>query len=193
MRKYLLIYAVAVTVILFWTYRRYAAENHRLEQNQTALMQSVTHYRTKLGQEAASVQVLRLKCGEYEELRADDARKVRALGLKLRRLEAVAKTATQTAIEIKTPIRDTIILCDTIYDTMRMFRWQDAWVKVEGVVAADSVECRVHSVDTLLQIVHRIPRRFLFFRWGTKSLRQEVVSSNPHTRIVYSDYIKIER
>ena len=37
------------------------------------------------------------------------------------------------------------------------------------------------------------PRRFLFIRWGTKALRQEIISSNPHTRIVYSEYIRIER
>ena len=53
--------------------------------------------------------------------------------------------------------------------------------------------CRIRSVDTLRQAVHRIPRRFLFIRWGTKALRQEIVSTNPHTRIVYAEYVKIER
>lgn len=37
----------------------------------------------------------------------------------------------------------------------------------------------------------RVSQRFLFIRWGTKAIRQEVVSSNPHTRIVYTDYIKL--
>ena len=50
-----------------------------------------------------------------------------------------------------------------------------------------------NDVDTLRQAVHRIPRRFLFIRWGTKALRQEIVSTNPHTRIVYAEYVKIER
>ena len=71
--------------------------------------------------------------------------------------------------------------------------WRDAWVTVEGRIRTDSVACRVESTDTLRQVVHRIPRRFLFIRWGTKALRQEIVSSNPHTRIVYSDYVKFER
>ena len=80
-----------------------------------------------------------------------------------------------------------------VRDTLRLFRWRDAWVRVEGAVTADSVLCRVESADTLRQVVHRIPRRFLFIRWGTKALRQEIVPSNPHTRIVYSEYVKIER
>ena len=61
------------------------------------------------------------------------------------------------------------------------------------MIRADSVSCRVVSVDTLQQIVHRVPRRFLFIRWGTKAIRQEVVSSNPHTNIVYTEYIELKR
>ena len=68
----------------------------------------------------------------------------------------------------------------------RGFRSKDA-------SAATRPPCRIRSVDTLRQAVHRIPRRFLFIRWGTKALRQEIVSTNPHTRIVYAEYVKIER
>ena len=197
MKKYLFLYAVAVTALLVCGYGRYRRENRRLTQNQHALAAGIERYRTRLGQEAASVQALRLRCAEFEELRAADAAEIRRLGIKLRRLEAAARTATATQVEIRTPVRDTVVvrLSDTLVvrDTLRLFRWRDAWVRVEGAVTADSVLCRVESADTLRQVVHRIPRRFLFIRWGTKALRQEIVPSNPHTRIVYSEYVKIER
>ena len=197
MKKYLFLYAVAVTALLVCGYGRYRRENRRLTQNQHALAAGIERYRTRLGQEAASVQALRLRCAEFEELRAADAAEIRRLGIKLRRLEAAARTATATTVEIRTPVRDTVVvrLRDTLVvrDTLRLFRWRDAWVRVEGAVTADSVLCRVESADTLRQVVHRIPRRFLFIRWGTKALRQEIVPSNPHTRIVYSEYVKIER
>ena len=197
MKKYLFLYAVAVTALLVCGYGRYRRENRRLTQNQHALAAGIERYRTRLGQEAASVQALRLRCAEFEELRAADAAEIRRLGIKLRRLEAAARAATATKVEIRTPVRDTVVvrLRDTLVvrDTLRLFRWRDAWVRVEGAVTADSVLCRVESADTLRQVVHRIPRRFLFIRWGTKALRQEIVPSNPHTRIVYSEYVKIER
>ena len=197
MKKYLFLYAVAVTALLVCGYGRYRRENRRLTQNQHALAAGIERYRTRLGQEAASVQALRLRCAEFEELRAADAAEIRRLGIKLRRLEAAARTAPATKVEIRTPVRDTVVvrLRDTLVvrDTLRLFRWRDAWVRVEGAVTADSVLCRVESADTLRQVVHRIPRRFLFIRWGTKALRQEIVPSNPHTRIVYSEYVKIER
>ena len=196
MKKYLFAYAVLATALLFFTCRHYRAENRRLVENQTALAADVTRYRTRLGAEAASVQALRLRCGEFETLRAADAEQIRRLGIRLRRLEAAAKAVAVTDAEIRTPLRDTVVvrIHDTlpVRDTVRMFRWRDPWISVEGRIGRDSA-CRIRSVDTLRQAVHRIPRRFLFIRWGTKALRQEIVSTNPHTRIVYAEYVKIER
>ena len=197
MKKYLFAYAVLATALLFFTCRHYRAENRRLVENQTALAADVTRYRTRLGAEAASVQALRLRCGEFEALRAADAEEIRRLGLKIRRLEAAAKTVTATEAEIRTPLRDTVVVRSgdphPVRDSVRLFRWRDPWVTVEGHIGRDSVVCRIRSIDTLRQVVHRIPRRFLFIRWGTKALRQEIVSTNPHTRIVYAEYVKIER
>lgn len=69
MKKYLFLYAVAVTALLVCGYGRYRRENRRLTQNQHALAAGIERYRTRLGQEAASVQALRLRCAEFEELR----------------------------------------------------------------------------------------------------------------------------
>ena len=197
MQKYILLYAVVVTALLVVVFRRYGDENRRLTQNQEALASEVLHYRTRWGQEAASAQALRLRCAEFEELRAADAARIRQLGIRLRRLEAAGTSVTETVFEARAPLRDTPVVrsADTLplCPPARRFRWEDPWVAVEGLVAEDSVVCRVRSVDTLHQVVHRIPRRFLFIRWGTKALRQEIVSANPHTRIVYTEYIRIER
>ena len=191
MKKYLFLYAVLTTALLAYGYTRYRHETRRLTQNQNALASGIEHYRTRLGQEAASVQALRLRCAEFERLRAGDADTIRRLGIRLR------KTVTATSVDLRAPVRDTVVLLrrDTlrIRDTLKLFRWRDAWVTVEGRIRTDSVACRVESTDTLRQVVHRVPRRFLFIRWGTKALRQEIVSSNPHTRIIYSDYVKFER
>ena len=189
MKKVLFLYALAVTALLLCTLRHYRSENRRLEQNQTALASDLHHYRTRLGEEAASAQALRLRCAEFE------------------RLEAASKHVTRTEVTLRAPLGDPLLqpaaptqdpLRRTPHeallpDSLRRFRWSDPWVTVEGILGRDSVACRIESRDTLRQIVHRIPRRFLFIRWGTKALRQEIISSNPHTRIVYSEYIRIER
>ena len=100
--------------------------------DQTALAAEVAHYRTQAGQEAASAQVLRLRCGEFEALRAADAEEIRRQGLKIRRLEAAAKTVTATEAEIRTPLRDTVVVRSgdphPVRDSVRLFRWRDPWV-----------------------------------------------------------------
>ena len=183
--KYLFLYAVLTTALLAYGYTRYRHETRRLTQNQNALASGIEHYRTRLGQEAASVQALRLRCAEFERLRAGDADTIRRLGIRLRRLEAVAKTVTATSVDLRAPVRDTVVLLrrDTlrIRDTLKLFRWRDAWVTVEGRIRTDSVACRVESTDTLRQVVHRVPRRFLFIRWGAEG-------PAPGDRIVESAY-----
>jgi hypothetical protein len=170
-------------------------EQQRHKSNSTALLQSVHHYKTLADESAASVQVLRLRCREFEDLRAADAAKIRQMGQKIVRLESAAKSVTQTVVDVVAPIRDTIILRDTlkVTDTLRLFRWQDNWVTIDGVIDKDSVSCKLRSADTLRQSVYRVPRRFWFINFGTKALRQHVISSNPHSEIVYTEYIRLER
>ena len=195
MKKYLIIYAILTTAIITIGGRILWGEQQRYKSNNAALMQSVDYYRTEADKSAASVQVLRLKCGEFEELRAADAEKIRQMGLKIRRLQSAAKSATELQLQVKAPIRDTVIIRDTVsvVDTLRLFRWQDSWVTIDGVIGSDSVTCKLHSVDTLHQVVYRIPRKFWFVKFGTKALRQHIVSSNPHSEIVYTEYVQIEK
>lgn len=187
MRKILFFYALCVTAVAVWGFTRHR-EVERLDNNQRALTEQIRLYRTQLDESAASVRALELRCGEFERICADDAERIRQLGIKIRRLESAAKSVTQSEVEVVAPLLDTVIL----RDTLRHFCWCDEWVTIEGVVRHDSVECRIESVDTLRQVVHRVPRRFLFIKYGTKAIRQEIISSNPHSRVVYTEYIELK-
>ena len=151
----------------------------------------------KAGKAAASNMVLNLRVSELERLRAADAEHPRprhqtqAGGIDGQDGDSDRrKTAGKTPGHSRRPGDPGRAV---IIDSMQTFRWRDPWVTVEGLIERDSVACRVESTDTLRQVVHRVPRRFLFIRWGTKAIRQEVVSSNPHTRIVYTDYIELKK
>lgn len=168
-------------------------EKQRLELNQQALLTDVELYRTAAGESAASVGALTLEIGELREARSRDAEQIRDLGIRLRRAESYARSVTQSEYITQTVLRDSIIIRDTIRDTVRIFLSGDTWSRVEGVIRGDSIGIAVHSIDTLFQVVHRVPRRFLCFRYGTKGIRQEIVSSNPHTQLVYSEYVELKR
>lgn len=102
MKRFLLI-ALIIAGGLLWVQsarlRSEKRERRRLESNQTALMSDVEIYRTKAGKAAASNMVLNLRVSELERLRAADAESIRDLGIKLKRVESTAKTATATVVE----------------------------------------------------------------------------------------------
>lgn len=192
MKKLLLIYAMGATLLLIACVALMSHSRRevlRLRNNNEALTSETVLYRSQLDESAASVVVLQLKLDEYRKQSARDAKHIRDLGIRLRRVESAAKAATESRVEFSAPLRDTVIL----RDTLQLFRWRDNWVRVEGAICNGVAECRVESVDTLRQIVHRVPRKFLFVRYGTKAIRQEITSSNPHTQIVYADYIELPK
>lgn len=223
MKRYLIMALLVLSGLLWIQtvrLRGERSERRRMQSNNEVLTDSVEFYRTESGRSAASRQVFELRASEMEHYNAQLAATVRELRIKARRLEAAAMTATRTEVQITAPLKpagpqltawekygagvrraaDSVkAALDRKFSGLpkvpeaKVFRWSDRHVSVDGVIRDDSASCRVVSVDTLQQIVHRVPRRFLFIRWGTKAIRQEVVSSNPHTNIVYTEYIELKR
>lgn len=157
-------------------------------------MEEVAFYQTEAGKSAASVQTLELKSAELERYNQDLTKTISDLNIKLKRVEATATTATKTSIEIRTVVKDSIVYVDSSLMKLPAIKWTDPWVDVDGVILPDStVDLNIQSVDTLYQVIHRVPKKFWFIKYGTKAIRQEIVSSNPHTKIVYSEYIELSK
>lgn len=207
MKKILIYYALAATVaagLLGAKLHRTNNERSRLDANKQALFARLARQDSLLDAQEASVEVLRLRCREFEQLRAADAATIRKQGIRLRELMSHSEQVTLTELQCRLPLHDSIRSAthDTpsptadgrvqTTDTLRTFRWRDRWNTLEGTIHRDTVTCHLRSIDTLHQIVRRVPRRFLFIRWGTKAIRQEIRSSNPRTTLIYSDYLLIE-
>jgi hypothetical protein len=201
MKKYLIIICLVLATLSAWLSHslvKNRAECKRLQSNQEALMKSVELYETQAGESAASVNRLQLNYDDLERHYNNVCLEAKNLGIKVKRLQSVAQTGTHTDIKIQTEVKDSIIYAykeNLVYiDTVKWFSWHDPpWVDITGVIDSGRVNLNVQSVDTLLQIVHRVPKRFLFFRWGTKAIKQEIISKNPHAKIIYSDYIELKK
>lgn len=195
MKKALLIYALTTTALLVMVShnrRTLRAENQRLNQNIATLSTDVEIYRTRSGESAAEVRSLRLKQSELEQTNELLANQIQNLKIRLRHISSLATASTQTEVEFSTQIPDSV-LHRPIVDTLRLPLYADRWNSLQATLIGNRIEGRFTSVDTLRQVVYRIPHRFLFIRYGTKELRQVITSSNPSTRLVYSSHITIER
>lgn len=195
MKKALLIYALTTTALLVMVSRNrrtLRSENQRLAQNIATLSTDVEFYRTRSGESAAEVRSLRLKQSELEQTNELLANQIQNLKIRLRHINSLATASTQTEVKFSTQIPDSV-LHRPVADTIRLPLYADRWNSLQATLIGNRIEGRFTSIDTLRQVVYRIPHRFLFIRYGTKELRQVITSSNPSTRLVYSSHITIER
>ena len=188
--KILLGIIIALALAVFFlckSNRSLRSDNNRLQ------MEEVITYMDIADRSAASVQMLDLKKSELEKNYQDVCQRAEDLGLQVKRLQAASKTETQTKVEIQTIVKDSIVYKDGVLDSLKRIEWRDPWVEIEGTLKKDSLNLNVTSVDTLYQFIHRVPHKFWFIKWGTKAIRQEITTSNPHTKIVYTEYIELKK
>lgn len=192
----ILIVALALFVQL---YLDTAADRNRIKQNQSLLLHNgmVEVSETNTGNSHASAPALTLRTSEFKESGDTLTKIARHIGIKPSRISEAATAATTTAADITTPVWHTTdtatVSTDSLYrpDSLVCFSWHDSWLSLSGCVSDSIFRGSVTSTDTLDIIVHRIPKRFLFFRFGCKQVRMDIISRNPHTRLTYARYFQL--
>ena len=176
-------------------------EAHSMNEDQNVLMHNgkVEIGQTQSGKPMASVSAISLKTSSLKR-NPDSLLAVTSKDLKIkpRRMVAAIRTSSLATADIHAAITT-----DSIYDeadkdsnvllsyprSPQQVSWSDPWMSLRGTIRGDSFTARIESRDTLQMIIHRVPRKFLFFRYGTKGVRMDVVSQNPHTRLSYPKVI----
>ena len=169
-------------------------DRNRLSSNQRSLLEQALYYQTKDSLNAASIERLALTTNELKSYLPQLVETVKSLDIKVRRLQSIAQTATETSYPIATPIIDSIIIRDTIEKpiVLKCIDFDNHYVRISGCEHNGLFNGNIHTVDTLVQVVHRVPRKFWFIKWGTKAIRQEVVSKNPFSKVVFTEYIELK-
>ena len=198
MKKYLIIAIAFIALLggvsyLFQQNRKLRAENERQSGNVSTLMDTVKHYKVAIKQgdslltvNAASVFALNLTIDEFKKYRADDAKLIKELGIKNKYLESIAKVSTATKDTIpKEAWKPSKELPDCL-------EYSDKWATVTACFKDSTVMYATR--DSLALAVHRIPKkRFLWWTWGTKGYKVEIVNFNPKSEIEYSEFIQVKK
>lgn len=195
--KKVLIYGVlgllVAVIVLSSRVQKLKRENVRLGANQEMLLSDVHYYRTSDSLNAAGVNRLTLTCREFRRHKEELTQAVESLNLKVKRLQSVSQTESDTRYDVRTVVRDSLVIRDSlVVDTLKCITYRDAWLTFSGCSDGDQFSASIESRDSLITVIHRIPRKFWFIRWGTKAIRQEVMSKNPHSRIIFTEYIELK-
>lgn len=205
MKKYLIWAAIAMVVAAvatIWVQRtkieKLTDERNRYRGNTETLLQDVETYKTKDSLNAAKVGVLELKLSEFERYRASDAELIKTLQTKNRDLERVTTTQMETINELRATVRDSIVYLpgDTVTTVLRCIEYSDKWVDFDGCIKNNTFSGKIITRDSLLITETVQYKRWLGFLWKTKKIKNreiDVISRNPHTKIMGVEYIEIEK
>lgn len=169
-------------------------ENRRLSANQEGLLADIGFYRTKDGENAAKIHQLTLKRDEFEAQCKELAGQVEEMGYKIKQLQRLITYGATTKVEIQTVVKDSIIYTPISVDTLRCFNYADEWAQISGCIGRnDTLVGNVEVRDSLTIIAHNIPKRFLFFKWGSKRIELDIINHNPHSEIEYTKWIEFTK
>ena len=206
MKKYLIIAAIALAVsavVTIWVQRsrinQLTGERDKYRTNTETLLQDVSRYQTKDSLNAAKVGVLELKLSEFEKYRASDAELIKTLQTKNRELERVTTTQMETINELRATVRDSVVYLpgDTVTTVLRCVDIVEPYFELHGCATPDGQFTGTHINRDSLLIVETVQyKRWLGFLWKTKKIKNreiDVISRNPHTKIMGVEYIEIEK
>lgn len=180
-------------VISVRTCRSLQIDRARLLQNQSILLHNgqVELGKTADGRSMTSVPALTVHSGEFLSSSDTLPRLARAMGVKPSRIREAATVSSVTKTSLSIPIAPDSIAGHTSPSSTRSLSYSDPWFSLSASIHADSLSVALQSHDTLDIIVHRVPKRFLFFRFGCKAVRMNISSRNPYTNLVYSRFYQI--
>lgn len=204
MKKYLIIAAIVLAVAAaFWVQhakiKRLTEERDKYRSNTEILLQDVKTYQTKDSLNAIKVGNLELSLAEYKKYRADDLALIKTLQTKNRDLERVTTTQMETINELRATVRDSVVYLpgDTVTTVLRCVDIVEPWFELHGCATPDGQFTGTHINRDSLLIAETVQyKRFWGFLWKTRKIKNreiDVISRNPHTKIMGVEYIEIEK
>lgn len=188
--KKIMIYAFAIMVVigtiskLVDTVKKQKAEIERLDRNIDAMNETEVQYISKLGDAAVKRKALEISARELKKQNADLYNEVKALDARLKDALSVSKVAAKTVIR-------EVVRTDTI-NGAAIVEYRDPWNTIRSEQRGDSTELSYQGNDTIVGVISIRKKRFLFFRWGIKSVDYDVSNKNPKSKMKIDMVVKFK-
>lgn len=178
---------MCIVISILWNmYSSEKKERQRQESNVTVLNDSVKHSTIRDSLNVASISSLSYTIDELKKYRAEDLQTIKDLKIKNKNLESLTKVST---ITIDTIYKDRWHTSPTNPDCLE---YTDRWATIEACFKDSTVSYSIK--DSLDIVVNKVPKhKFLWWSWGIKGYKVNVVNFNPHSTINYLEYIRVEK
>lgn len=194
---YIITTALCIWVaFLFFANAKLKSENEILQTNVGTLLTGAEQYKVKDSLQVATIANLELSISEYRRYKAEDKKLLESLKIDNNRLKGIIKTQTESFYEQTTLLRDSVKMLlspDSVEVpvNIKTARFADQWHSLNVTIQGDSLNYRLRTKESLLITNHVVPKRFLFFKFGCREVRTEVVSKNPYVGDIQVESITI--
>ena len=132
--------------------------------------------------EAVTSPVITAELSALRKQHIIDEQLISDLGLKLKQMDAVQTTVTETKDTAKAEFDD----------SARVFCYDDNCSHLQFRLRDSTFYYNIRDSLTTV-FYHEYKHRFLWWRWGVKGYKVKVVNFNPHSTIRYNTYVKPEK
>ena len=195
---YIITGALCVWVaFLFFANEKLKSENKILQTNVGTLLTGAEQYKVKDSLQAATIANLELSISEYRRYKAEDRKLLESLKIDNKRLKGIISTQTESFYMQTTLLRDSVKMLLTpdsieVPVKMKVASFSDTWHSLNIKIQGDSLNYKLKTKESLLITNHVVPKRFLFFKFGCREVRTEVVSKNPYVEDIQVESITIK-
>ena len=181
---------------LFFANAKLKSENEILQTNVGTLLTGAEQYKVKDSLQVATIANLELSISEYRRYKAEDKKLLESLKIDNKRLKGVINTQTEAYYQQTTLLRDSVKMLlspDSIKIpvSIKTASFADQWHSLNVTIQGDSLNYKLKTKESLLVTNHIVPKRFLFFKYGCREVRTEVVSRNPYVKDIQVESITI--
>lgn len=195
----ILIILIAIIVALSARLKKVKADRDVQRKNVETLFTSVESYKVQDSLQAATIGDLQLTLKQYKQFRAEDAQLISSLKVDNKRLQRVVTTQTESYYQHTAALRDSVkMLITKVPDSIKVpiivktANFADKWHSLNIVIDGDSLNYRLRTKESLIITNHVVPKRFLWFKFGCKEVRTDVVSKNPYVESISLESITIK-
>ena len=171
-------------------------ENEILQTNVGTLLTGAEQYKLKDSLQVATIANLEISISEYRRYKAEDRKLLESLRIDNKRLKGIISTQTESFYMQTTLLRDSVKMLLTpdsieVPVKMKVASFSDTWHSLNIKIQGDSLNYKLKTKESLLITNHVVPKRFLFFKFGCREVRTEVVSKNPYVGDIQVESITI--
>lgn len=195
------VFIVLIVVIGILISRLKTVSNDRDVQRKNVenLFESVGNYKVQDSLQAATIGDLQLTLKQYKQFRAEDAELISQLKVDNKRLQGVVTTQTESYYNHTAILRDSVRMLVTrqpdsikIPILVKTANYSDEWHTLNITIDGDSLNYRLRTRESLIITNHIVPKKFLWFKFGCKEVRTDVVSKNPYIENISLESITIK-